>query len=66
MKTIRLYDIEWDDTEDTSHLPTEVFIDNPTQAQIDALTSYDDELADYVSDLTGYCVRSFRTELKEG
>jgi hypothetical protein len=44
-------DIDWDyDDDDEQDLPTEVEIPNDVE---------DDEIADYLSDEYGFCVRSF-------
>ena len=71
-KEIRLYDIDWDvDEFCVEDLPKEVTI--PAQKIIDArdmerleecLGSYDAELADYLSDTYGFCVNSFREEIR--
>jgi len=64
---IRLYDIEWDtdNADEEVNLPTEVIIENPTESQIEAVDTYDNELADYLSDNYGFCLFSFASEIVE-
>ena len=49
------------------HNPTEInkFLDLPTEIEVpDDLFdgSYDDEVADYISDITGVCVQNFEKQ----
>lgn len=65
MNKIILYNIEWD-TDGESYvdddLPTEVIIDNPTDEMMEAVSGFDDMLADYLSDEYGYCVYGFMAD----
>ena len=59
---IRLYDIEWDTDGEEWDLPKEVIIEKPSKDLIEAVYTYDDKLADYLSDTYGFCLHSFKSE----
>lgn len=69
-KKLKVCDIEWD-TEDKESLPDSVSIpimdlpiDKSDRENIkDCIGRYDPEIADYLSDTYGFCVRSFTYEI---
>ena len=64
MKKIMIYDIGWDTDGIDVGLPNIVFINNPTEEQINEVNGdYSDVLADYLSDTYGWCVGGFSARL---